>query len=361
GNLAGGVAHDFNNLLQAMLSHVQLLRGDSASPQRVLEVVRELEQQISRGASLTRQLLVFSRRETVKPERVRVNDAVREATQILQRLVRANIALAIELAPESLVVEADRGQLQQVLMNLTLNASDAMPEGGRLLIRTGALDEREVVISVTDTGHGIPDAIRERIFEPFFTTKEPGRGTGLGLSVVHGIVARHGGRIEVDSEVGKGTTFRVILPRVGSGEHQAVAQAQATAPALALGRGERVLVVEDEDGAREGIRDILASLGYRVDAFPNGEEAEATPTGHDADLLLTDLMLPGASGPEVARRLRARWPELRVILMSGYTEDEAVRRGVSAGNMRFLQKPFDMGALASEVRAALDERPDPVG
>ncbi|MFI5167563.1 MAG: PAS domain S-box protein [Thermoanaerobaculales bacterium] len=355
GNLAGGVAHDFNNLLQAMLSHAQLLRRQSDDAARVLSVERELEQQINRGASLTRQLLLFSRRETVKPERLDLNDAVREATQILQRLVRANIALGIELAPEPLPVEADRGQLQQVLMNLTLNASDAMPEGGRLVIRTGARNDKEVYLSVADTGHGIPDAIRQRIFEPFFTTKEPGRGTGLGLSVVHGIVTGHGGRIEVQSAVGSGSTFTVILPRAASGEVAAAQPLPALTPELALGNGERILVVEDEDGAREGLRDILISLGYDVAALASGEEARTLLGGRPFDLLLTDLMLPGALGPQVARELRECWPALKVILMSGYTEDEAVRRGVTAGNVRFLQKPFDMEVLAREVRAALDE------
>ncbi|MFI5165233.1 MAG: PAS domain-containing protein [Thermoanaerobaculales bacterium] len=355
GNLAGGVAHDFNNLLQAMLSHAQLLRRQSDDPERVLAVERELEQQINRGASLTRQLLLFSRRETVKPERLDLNDAVREATQILQRLVRANIALAIELAPDTLPVEADRGQLQQVLMNLTLNALDAMSEGGRLLIRTGAVDGDEVYLSVADTGHGIPDEIRQRIFEPFFTTKEPGRGTGLGLSVVHGIVTGHGGRIEVETTVGRGSTFTVILPRAVSGEFTAGEPIPALAPELALGKGERILIVEDEDSAREGLREILTSLGYDVAAVGSGEEAKKLIEGRPFDLLLTDLMLPGIMGPQVARELGERWPALKVILMSGYTEDEAVRRGVTAGNVRFLQKPFDMEALAHEVRAALDE------
>ncbi|HQT95801.1 MAG TPA: PAS domain S-box protein, partial [Thermoanaerobaculaceae bacterium] len=358
GTLAGGVAHDFNNLLQAMLSQAQLVRRLSHDQGRTAAVILELEQQIQRGAALTRQLLLFSRRETAKPEQLDLNDAVRDATQILQRLVRANIALVIELAPGRLPVEADRGQLQQVLMNLTLNASDAIVEGGRLLIRTGVVDRKEVWLSVEDTGRGIPEVIRERIFEPFFTTKDRGRGTGLGLSVVHGIVTRNGGRIEVESAVGRGSTFKVFLPWVGPGEFSPGEEAPATEPTLALGRSERVLIVEDEDGAREGLRDILALLGYDVTAVESGEEAEKLPEDRPFDLLLTDLMLPGAMGPEVAAGLRRRWPSLKVILMSGYTEDEAVRRGVTSGNVRFLQKPFGMDTLTREVRTALDERPD---
>ena len=363
GTLAGGVAHDFNNLLQAMLSHIQLLRRLGGDPAKMLAVVRELEQHISRGASLTRQLLVFSRRETVKRERMDLNDAVRVAVQVLQRLIRANIALSTELAPERLLVEADRGQLEQVLMNLTLNASDAMPQGGRLVIRTGASDHEQACLSVQDTGHGVADAIRARIFEPFFTTKEAGRGTGLGLSVVHGIVASHGGRIELESEVGKGSTFTVVLPRVTSGESAPVEEVPEVLPELAAGKGERILVVEDEDGAREGLRDILTSLGYEVVALSCGESAAELPAIEPFQVLLTDLMLPGVAGPELARQLQERWPALRVVLMSGYTEDEAVRRSVATGSVRFLQKPFDMTTLAREVRAALDDPPisrDPV-
>ncbi|TAM49944.1 MAG: PAS domain S-box protein [Acidobacteria bacterium] len=361
GNLAGGVAHDFNNLLQAMLIGAQLLRDPSHDPVKTAAVVQELEQQINRGAALTRQLLLFSRRETVKPERLDLNVAVRDAAQVMGRLLRANIALTIELAQEALPVEADRGQLQQVLMNLTLNAVDAMPDGGKLMIRTGTVDHAQVWLSVEDTGHGIPGAIRERIFEPFFTTKDPGKGTGLGLSVVHGIVTQHCGRIEIQSAAGKGSTFKVILPRAGSGELSAVAAAPATASELAPGRGERILIVEDEDGARDGLREILTSLGYQVVAVGSGEDAGEIPADPPFDLLLTDLMLPGALGPQLAQGLRDRWPELRVILMSGYTEDEAVRRGVSQGKVRFLQKPFDMATLAREVRVTLDEPPDSEG
>ena len=212
-------------------------------------------------------------------------------------------------------------------------------------------------LSVEDTGVGIPESIRERIFEPFFTTKGTGKGTGLGLSVVHGIVTRHGGRIEVESVEGRGSTFKVILPKVASGEFAPVSEAPAAVSELPAGHGERVLVVEDEDGAREGLRDILRSLGYEVIAAASGEEAGALPAEAPFDVLLTDLMLPGISGSQLAAGLQERWPRLKVILMSGYTEDEAVRTGVGAGAIRFLQKPFDMTRLAREVRAALDEAP----
>ena len=363
GNLAGGVAHDFNNLLQALLSQTQLLQAYARDPERVKALGLELGRQVNHGASLTRQLLLFSRRETTRPEHLDLNETVRAATKMLRRLVRANIALEIDLAPEALPVSADRGQLDQVLVNLTVNASDAMPEGGTLTIRTGALGAEHVWLSVQDSGAGIPEAIRDRIFEPFFTTKGAGKGTGLGLSVVHGIVTRHGGRIEVESMEGRGTTFTVILPKVASGEFGAAKAVSEAVPdtlsELPAGKGERVLVVEDEDAAREGLRDILRGLGYEVVAAASGEEAGMLPAEAPFDVLLTDLMLPGISGSQLAAGLQERWPALKVILMSGYTEDEAVRTGVGEGAIRFLQKPFDMARLAHELREALEEVPGP--
>ena len=325
GRLAGGVAHDFNNLLQVLVSQTHMLLQKSHEPAMVEELGRELVRQISRGASLTRQLLLFSRRETSRPQLCDFNDVVRDATKMLRRLVRANIVLDCELAPERLPIEADRGQLEQVLMNLVVNASDAMPEGGHLVVRTSAVEGEQMSLVVEDSGHGIPDAIRDRIFEPFFTTKDPGKGTGLGLSVVHGIVTQAGGRIEVENVGGRGTIVRVLLPRAAAGTPPEAQEATAEPRAVA-GRGERVLIVEDEDGAREGLRDILTGLGYETVAVASGEEAGTLPDEPPYDLLLTDLMLPGIAGPELAVGLHERWPALRVILMSGYTEDEAVRQ-----------------------------------
>ncbi len=355
GLLAGGVAHDFNNVLQAMLSHVQLLRNASTSTERALAVAQELEQQVLRGASLTRQLLLFSRRESAKPEPLDLNEVVHGAVRMLRRLVRENVAFEVELAPARLPVRADRGQLEQVLMNLVVNASDAMPEGGALTIRTGAEGHERVWLAVEDTGHGIPEELVGRIFEPFFTTKKAERGTGLGLSVVHGIVSQHRGRIEVESASGRGSTFRVSLPCAASDERDVAGGSGLAVSDLPFGKGERLLVVEDEVAARDGLRDILASLGYEVTALADGEQAGRLPDRPAFDLLLTDLMLPGVAGQQLARGLRERWPRLKVILMSGYTDDAAVRRGIAAGAVRFLQKPFDMATLARELRAALDE------
>ena len=357
GNLAGGIAHDFNNLLQAMLSQTQVLRNQPNEPEMVVIVCDELTDAINRGASLTRQLLLFARRETIRPERIDLNEAVRDASRLLRRLIREDIAVTVDLAEQGLPLDADRGQLQQVLINLAVNAADAMPEGGRLVIRTGAGDAHQVWLSLTDNGHGIPEAIREHVFEPFFTTKAAGKGTGLGLSVVQGIVTQHRGRIEVQSTAGAGTTFTVTLPGAAAGADIAAEEVPIPVLGPVSGAGERILVVEDEEGAREGLRSILTSLGYDVVAVGSAEDAGVLPAEEPFDVLLTDLMLPGATGPQLAQGLLDRWPALRVILMSGYTEDEAVRRGVAGGTVRFLQKPFGLDALSREVRAALDERP----
>jgi PAS domain S-box-containing protein len=355
GRLAGGVAHDFNNLLQAMYSLTQLIRSQHDDPERVATLVDDLEREVRRGASLTRQLLLFSRRETLRPERLDLNEAVGSAVMTLRRLVRENVSVVVELYPRALPVEVNRGQLDQVLVNLVVNASDAMPEGGRLVIRTGAGDRASVRLSVEDTGDGIPEEIRKRIFEPFFTTKEAAKGTGLGLSVVQGIVVQHGGRIEVESVPGQGSTFTVVLPKADPVDHPAVDAPPAVEQELPTGKGERVLIVEDEGVARGALRDILASLGYEVTAVGTGEMAGKLPVEPPFALLLTDLMLPGITGPDLAVGLRARWPALRVILMSGYAEDDVLRRGAAVVSAGFLQKPFDMATLAREIRAALDE------
>ncbi len=350
GRLAGGVAHDFNNLLQAILSLGQVLVAKSVDPE-LLPVAAELEAQVKRGAELTRQLLLFSRREVARRLPLDLNELVHGGMGLLRRVIPETLAVAVELARETLAVEADRGQLQQVLTNLVLNARDAMPGGGILTVATGR-QEGEVWLEVRDTGVGMEAAVRERIFEPFFTTKGHEVGTGLGLAVVHGIVQYHGGRIEVDSASGCGSRFRVLLPAaegVGGGAEARPAEAVD----LSRGGGERVLVVEDEDGAREGLRQLLDLLGYEVVALASGEEALALAAEAPFDVLLTDYVLPGIDGVLLSKKLVARWPEIRVILMSGYTENHLVRELVAAGRLRFLAKPFDLTTLAREVREAL--------
>ncbi|MFZ5787495.1 MAG: PAS domain S-box protein [Acidobacteriota bacterium] len=354
GQLAGGVAHDFNNLLQALMSTTQLLRGGTADPDRFEATVGELETHIRRGASLTRQLLLFSRREVTKSDRIELNAVVGSASELLRRLVPENIRMVVELAAARLWVDADQGQLEQVLVNLVVNASDAMPAGGVIGIKTGDSGTDEAWFEVSDTGHGIPAELRPHIFEPFFTTKGLGKGTGLGLSVVHGIVTRHGGRVVLDSAPGQGSAFRIVLPL--RNEPVAGETAAGQPPAVPVGEGERVLLVEDEDGARQALREALSMLGYRVTDAASAEEAEVLAESGEIDVLLTDLILPGATGTELASRLKARFPDLEIITMSGYAEDESVRRSVRDGGIRFLQKPFDASTLASELRAALNRR-----
>ncbi|MBI4916259.1 MAG: PAS domain S-box protein [Acidobacteria bacterium] len=350
GRLAGGVAHDFNNILQAMLSLATVLRLKASSPE-LAKTVAEIEAHIKRGAGLTQQLLLFSRRQVAENKRLDVGELTGGAVVLLRRLIPENIRLAVETTPERLWVEGDVGQLQQVLMNLAVNAKDAMPGGGTLTVHSRRMDN-EVVVEVIDTGHGMDEETRAHLFEPFFTTKEPGRGTGLGLSVVLGIVEQHRGRIEVESVPGKGSLFRVSLPVARAPDEAAREPSGETE--LPRGDGARVLVVEDEEGARNGLVELLEFLGYEVTALGSGEEAGVLPAEPAPDLLLTDLMLPGIDGAGLAAGLCDRWPHMKTVLMSGYTEDEAVRRGVGDGNVCFLQKPFDLTALARALRAALE-------
>jgi len=353
GRLAGGVAHDFNNLLQAMLATVQLLRLGAAGEAQFTDTARELEEHVRRGASLARQLLLFAKRGVTQPERLDLNDLVVDAVSLLRRLVRENVRVSAVVADRPLPVDGDRGQLEQVLTNLALNAVDAMPEGGDLCLRTGVSDDGRVWLEVADTGHGMDDAVRERIFEPFFTTKGADKGTGLGLAVVHGIVAQHHGQIQVQSEPGRGSTFRILLPRHDSGVFASVAPEPARAGEPARGRGERILLVEDNEQIRTVFSRMLVRLGYHVVAVASGEEAGVLPSDPAFDLLISDVMLPGASGVDVARGMLDRWPRLRVILMSGYAEDEVLREEILSGHVHFLQKPIDLATLAQHVRAAL--------
>ncbi len=357
GRLAGGIAHDFNNLLQAILSQLAVLelrlRG-TAGAQKPLDEVSQL---VRRGAALARQLLLFARRGTASREPLDLNRVVEGAANLLRRVVRENVVVVTELSSEPLLVLADHGQLDQVLVNLAVNASDAMAEGGRLTLRTAG-DASSVRLSVTDTGHGIPEEVRSHLFEPFFTTKGIGKGTGLGLSVVHGIVTSHGGTIEVASSPAQGATFTIVLP-LQAAEALPATGAGAEPGDMPAGRGERLLLVEDEDGARHGLIEVLGGLGYAVTAAASGEEAGALPSEPVYDLLLTDLMLPGISGADLAVGLCARWPQLKVVMMSGYAEDEMLQRLGPARVARFLQKPFDMQALARMLRHALDDEPSP--
>jgi PAS domain S-box-containing protein len=350
GLLAGGVAHDFNNLLQGMLTFVQVLQSPKCTPARSREFLAQLEGTIRRGTQLTRQLLLFARREPGLRAHLDLGEVLQELAKFLRRVVRENIELAIEPAGEPLRVDADRGQIEQVIVNLVMNAVDAMPEGGRLAVRTSRGRGDGAVLEVADTGGGIPEAIRQRIFEPFFTTKERGKGTGLGLSVVHGIVMAHRGAVDVTSG-GGGTTVRVRLPLLP--EVPSDALAGAPAEELPQGSGERVLLVEDAGDVRDGLSMLIETLGYSVAAVRSGEDALAMESTAPFSLVLTDCILPGIPGVEVVRSLRKRWPGVRAILMSGYTAPDVIATGVKAGEFVFLQKPFEMTELARTIQAVL--------
>ena len=353
GRLAGGVAHDFNNLLQAMLVAAESLKVSGGDRARIDETATELGELIRRASALTRQLLLFSRRETARFELLDLNEVVLGVAKMLSRLVRENITFGAQQTSDRLSLRADRGQIEQILLNLVVNAVDAMPDGGKLVVRTAAGHGDNVILEVEDTGHGIPPEARDQVFEPFFTTKPAGEGTGLGLSVVHGIVIAHGGKIEIDSREGRGTTVRVVLPRVaeepGSGDRS------LSDEVMPGGRGEVVLIVEDNETVRRSLVEILDSLGYQVVEAESGEEAllmeDARP-----QVLLTDYLLPGMTGLQLAEKCRGIWPDLGVILISGYGGDHRLEEAVKAGTVRFIRKPVPPSNIARELRRLLDER-----
>ncbi len=344
GRLAGGVAHDFSNLLQAILATTETLDRAAMSPQTVHAAVQELRSDVERGNDLARQLLLFARRGSSDLVHIELNEAIHASLKLLRRVIRANVRLHVEPCPTPLTVRADPGQLEQVLVNLVLNASDAMPAGGSIEIRSGATD-CDAWIDVSDSGPGVPAEIRTRVFEPFFTTKESSEGTGLGLSVAHGIVARHGGSLTIVHTDPGGTTFRVTLPRSDAPAEPAPAQRprEDSVP----GRGEWILLVEDEPATRAGIERLLISLGFQVTAVSTAEAALAMPEEHAHDMLLTDLLLPGVDGLTLAEQLAERWPGLPVILMSGYSQIDP------PADVPFLHKPFTTAQLAEVLRTVL--------
>jgi PAS domain S-box-containing protein len=351
GRLAGGVAHDFNNLLTVINGCAEMLVQAS----RVGDPDRELAQEIHRAgeqaALLTKQLLAFGRRQITKPIVLDLNDVVRDVEKMLRRLIGEHIILGVNLTPDNARVKADPGQMVQLLMNLVVNARDAMPGGGTVAVRT-ALAGNRVVLSVSDTGVGMDAATRARIFEPFFTTKGAGEGTGLGLATVHGIVEQSGGSISVASEPGQGTTFRIELPCCGD---RSPAKTTAYVRRTDLRTRETILLVEDEDLVRSLAQRVLESRGYRVFAAPCGEDAielHSRVVGK-IDLVLSDVVMPGMGGRLLSEQLRDRQPGLRTLFMSGYTNDEVLRQGIQAEEVHFIQKPFSPDGLARKVREVL--------
>jgi two-component system, cell cycle sensor histidine kinase and response regulator CckA len=368
GRLAGGVAHDFNNVLTAVRGHSEILLAvlEADSPHR--RHAEQIQRAALRAAALTSQLLAFSRKQVLTPRTLDLNLLVTNLTLMLQRLIGEHVELRTQLGADLGSVRADSGQLEQVLVNLAINARDAMPRGGTLLIRTENADVeaadaarlnapagRWVVLAVKDSGVGIDAATRARIFEPFFTTKEPGKGTGLGLSTAYGIVTQSGGQILVDSTVGEGTTFRVYLPRVDTASTISgrFTVEEATGPS----GHETVLLVEDDNDVREFVQDVLRAHGYCVLAAMDGPRALALIEQHGGsiDLLITDVIMPRMMGSEVAARVVALRPSIKVLYISGYPGDAIVRQGVP--EHAFVQKPFSVTLLARRVRALLDGTP----
>jgi signal transduction histidine kinase/ActR/RegA family two-component response regulator len=356
GRLAGGVAHDFNNLLTLILGYGNLVLQALADRPAVSRQVEAIVRAGESAAGLTRQLLAFSRHQVLVPTVIDVNALIRQLEQMLRRLIGEDIELVADLEPRLARIRADAGQIEQVLMNLVVNARDAMPGGGRLTLSTrnhrAAADAAvsHVVLKIADTGCGIDSAVMAHLFEPFFTTKEEGKGTGLGLATVYGIVHQSGGHLEVESAPGEGASFVVYLPRT---DEPATPTSAATA---AAGRGhETILVVEDEASIRSLAREILEGQGYAVLEAPGADEALRRAAEHAGPihLLLTDVVMPGKSGVDLARDLLGLRPGLRVVYMSGYA-DRAVQ--ADAPGVAFVQKPFDPTLLARRVRATLDQR-----
>jgi len=349
GQLAAGVAHEFNNLLQALMSMSTILRLRAAAPE-ITEIGADMESLIKRGAGLTQQLLLFSHDRIIEKSALDLDDQIQKASALLRRLIPETITILVETSGERLNVQGDAGQIQQVLLNLAINSRDAMMDGGSLTLRTGR-DGDELFFEVEDTGHGMDEATQAHLFEPFFTTKEQGKGTGLGLAVAHGIVKQHGGHIEVHSRPGQGSRFRVML--LPSREEGLTAPKPAAEPGLPAGSG-RVLVVEDEPSVRAGITTLLELIGYEVISAGSAEDAMALDLDPPPRLLLSDITLPGMTGPALVERMRDRWPALKVVLMSGYLE-ERLRENARRDRWRFLQKPFEFADLARELDIAMNE------
>ena len=366
GLLAGGVAHDFNNLLSVILCYGELAMSRLDADQSLQADIQEMMKAASRAAELTRQLLTFSRQQVLAPKVLDLNDVVSGTEKMLRRILGADIELVVRPAATLARVRVDPSSLEQVIMNLVVNARDAMPTGGKLTMETASvhLDEEyakqhlgvtpgeHVMLAISDTGKGIDKLMQTRIFEPFFTTKEKGKGTGLGLSTVFSIVKQSGGSIELSSELGRGSTFKVLLPSVDRPKDSV---RPAALPRISRG-SETILLIEDDDEVRVVTGGILRGNGYRVIEGRNAADAMRSAENHTAaiDLLLTDVIMPQLSGPELAKRLAPTRPNMKVLFMSGYADGTVVRHGVLEDTMSFLPKPITVASLTAKVREVLD-------
>lgn len=367
GQLSGAVAHDFNNVLAVLLMHLQLIQSNADVPPETLATIKLLEKVTNRATGLVRQLLIFSRRHEITPQVLNLNRCVENTCKILGRLVGEHIAFRFEPAPATLSVEADEGMLEQVVMNLCVNARDAMARGGALVVRVtpqsrrhpdnaqpGVAEREYACIEVSDTGCGMTSATRERIFDPFFTTKPAGQGTGLGLPTVLSIAKQHGGWVEVESQVGIGSAFRVFIPTYHGAETKPAAQTGKS-----RGGSEHVLLVEDDEAVRSVASMCLRALGYHVTEAVDGADAIRlwTVAERPIDLVLTDVVMPGQiSGLDLAMQLKRRAPKLKVLVMTGYDPNGPVYRAAGQASFPRLAKPFTATKLLEAVRDVLDQR-----
>ena len=377
GQLAGGMAHDFNNLLTAIFGYCDLLLNDIPAGDSRRGDVEEIRKAASAAASLTDRLLAFSRKQIIEPKVLDLNSVVDDMGRLLQRVIGEDVEMELNLSRNLGRVKADPHQIGQVLMNLVVNARDAMPHGGKLTITTdtitlddtyarmhvGVVPGVHVMLAVSDTGGGMSAEVQGRLFEPFFTTKPAGKGTGLGLASVYGIVKQSGGNIWVYSEVGHGSTFKVYLPLFEATADDATAtsslsQPPPQPPAAMAANGATILLVEDDPSLEQIARRILKRYGYSVLSAASAEEAVRVSRAHRGaiDLLLTDVVMPGQSGPSLATQLQTERPEMRVLHMSGYTDDAVVRHGALSGTAAFLQKPFTPEGLSRKVQEVLSSQ-----